>query len=112
MKPYETSNIQTALQRIKVAILSVVPDTLTIYLFGSYVHGTPHKDSDFDIFVVIPDSNVNPLDTEVKITANLYSNGFRKPVDLIVKHNTKFNQRKNLATLDKVVATKGVKIYG
>jgi predicted nucleotidyltransferase len=110
MKPYEASNIKSALQRIKAAGLSAVPDTLAIYLFGSYVHGIPHKDSDFDIFAVIPDSNVNPLDTEAEITANLYSNGFSEPADLIVKHNTKFNQRKNFATLDKAAAA-GVMIY-
>ncbi|MDR1156748.1 MAG: nucleotidyltransferase domain-containing protein [Oscillospiraceae bacterium] len=104
MHPYETPEVQAKLNAIKDAVLRAAPDTEAIYLFGSYVNGTPHKDSDLDIYVIVPDSDTNPLDTEVAITGFLYSGSFRMPVDLIVKHSGKFNRSKEYATFEKVVA--------
>jgi predicted nucleotidyltransferase len=112
MRPYETPDIQGKLTAIKDAVLRIVPDTVAIYLFGSYVNGTPHKDSDLDIYVIVPDSDTNPLKTEVAITGLLYSGAFRMPVDLIVKHSGQFNRNKEYATFEKVVARTGIKIYG
>ncbi|MDR2615517.1 MAG: nucleotidyltransferase domain-containing protein [Oscillospiraceae bacterium] len=112
MRPYETPEIQAKLNDIKDAVLRVAPDTEAIYLFGSYVNGMPHNDSDLDVYVVVPDSDENPLYTEVAITGLLYDGSFRTPVDLIVKHSGKFNRNKEYATFDKVVASTGVRIYG
>jgi predicted nucleotidyltransferase len=112
MRPYETPDVQAKLAAVKDAVLCAVPDTEAIYLFGSYANGTPHKDSDLDVCVIVPDSDTNPLQTEVAITGLLYSGSFRMPVDLIVKHSGKFNRNKEYATFDKVVARTGVKIYG
>ena len=89
-----------------------MPDTESIFLFGSYANGTPHKYSDLDIYVVVPDGGGNPLDAEVAITEKLYGGGFRMPVDIIVKHSSKFHENKEFATFDKIVARTGVKIYG
>jgi predicted nucleotidyltransferase len=112
MRPYETPDIQAKLDIVKAAVLSVVPDTEAIYLFGSYADGTPREDSDLDIYVVVPDSGVNPLKTEVAITGLLYGDSFRMPVDLIVKHSGKFRRNKDLATFERVVDRTGVRIYG
>ncbi|MDR1329055.1 MAG: nucleotidyltransferase domain-containing protein, partial [Oscillospiraceae bacterium] len=49
VRPYETPEIQDELNIIKESVLQVVPDTEAIYIFGSYVYGEPHKDSDLDI---------------------------------------------------------------
>jgi hypothetical protein len=59
----------------------------------------------------VPDSDINPLRTEVAITGLLYSGVFRMPVDLIVKQSGKFNRNKEDATFEKVVARTGVRIY-
>jgi predicted nucleotidyltransferase len=112
MRPYETPDIQAKLNTVKDAVLSTVPDTEAIYLFGSYANGTPRKDSDLDVYVIVPDSDVNPLQTEVAITGLLYSGSFRMPVDLIVKQSGNFNRGKEYATFEKVVVRTGVKIYG
>jgi predicted nucleotidyltransferase len=112
MRPFETPEVQVKLNAIKDAVLRTAPDTEAIYLFGSYVNGMPHKDSDLDIYVIVPDSNTNPLDTEIAITGLLYSGTFRMPVDLIVKHSGNFNHNKEYATFEKVVARTGVRIYG
>jgi predicted nucleotidyltransferase len=112
MKPYETPEIREKLNILKDAVLRVAPDAESIYLFGSYANGTPRKDSDLDIYVVVPEGGDNPLDVEAAITEELYGGGFRIPIDLIVKQSGKFLENKERATFDKVVARTGVKIYG
>ena len=47
-------NTQHDLVLIKESVLQAVPAE-AIYLFGSYAYGTPTKDSDIDIYVVVPD---------------------------------------------------------
>jgi predicted nucleotidyltransferase len=111
MLPYETPEIQAKLDIVKSAVLSVVPDAETIYLFGSYANGTPHKDSDLDVYVIVPDSEVNPIKTEVRIW-NALDRSFRMPMDLIVKHSGRFHSSKAYATFEKEIAETGVKIYG
>ena len=74
----------------------------SIYLFGSYANGTPNTDSDIDIYVVVPDSEVNTLELCAKI----------RPIDLLIGRKSKFENRKNRLTLEKVIADEGVKIYG
>ena len=48
------SQIQDELGLIKEAILQAV-QAEAIYLFGSYVYGTPNGSSDIDIYVIVPD---------------------------------------------------------
>jgi predicted nucleotidyltransferase len=46
--------INDTILAIKDSILSTVGESCEkIYLFGSYAYGTPHKDSDYDFFVVL-----------------------------------------------------------
>ena len=107
-------NVQKRIDLIKESILDVVPDTEAIYLFGSYVYGTPHKDSDLDIYVVIPDKIMdNPLDVSVDIRMNLLDKDMDMPMDLLVGKRSVFNRRKELAgTIQKTIAMKGVQLYG
>jgi predicted nucleotidyltransferase len=51
-----------------------------IILFGSYAHGTPHKDSDVDLLVIMPARNQH--DQAVRIRWRLAA---PFPVDLIVR---------------------------
>jgi predicted nucleotidyltransferase len=111
MRPYETPDIQTKLNAIKDTVLRVVPNTEAIYLFGSYANGTPREDSDLDIYIIVPDSDENPLKTEVSIW-NALDLSFRMPMDLIVKHSGKFHRNKRYATFEKEIADTGVRIYG
>ena len=106
------ADIQKDLDAIKESILKTVPDTEAIYLFGSYANGTPHEDSDLDIYVVIPDSiEDNPLDIGVKIRHGLYKK-LRLPMDLLVGKSSVFNRKKHEPTLQKVISSNGVRIYG
>ena len=109
---YMEATIQEKLNLIKDSVLKVVPDTEAIYIFGSYVDGTPHKDSDLDICVVVPDSVPDsPADVSMEIRKGLYKT-LRMPMDLFVKKSAVFNRRKQAVTLERVITQDGVMIYG
>jgi predicted nucleotidyltransferase len=113
MKPYEAPEIQEKLSVIKDAVLSVVPDTEAIYLFGSYAYGEPHKYSDLDVYVVVPDSEKRrQLDLQYEITHDISLKKLMFPCDLMVQYSNVFERIKNEPTIAKTVAVKGVKVYG
>jgi len=43
-------------------------NVLDAWLFGSYVKGNHHKDSDIDLAIILPDSSMS-FDTDVKLMA-------------------------------------------
>ena len=110
--PYMDSAVQENLRLIKESVLKVIPDTETIYLFGSFVNGTPHKDSDLDICVIAPDNVGRIIDLQAEVRGELSDTSFDMPMDLLIKRSAKFHQRKQVATFDKVIAREGVVIYG
>lgn len=82
-----------------------------IYLFGSYAYGKPTKDSDFDIYVVIPDNSVRPLIAMQQLGFAI-SSYQKRPVDLLVSNSSSFNKRKNIVScIESEVVKKGVKLY-
>jgi predicted nucleotidyltransferase len=46
------TTVQDELDKLKKIIVNTVP-VEQIFLFGSYAYGTPHKDSDLDLYVDI-----------------------------------------------------------
>ncbi|MDR2615048.1 MAG: nucleotidyltransferase domain-containing protein [Oscillospiraceae bacterium] len=113
MKPYETPEIKEKLDLIKDAVLSAAPETEAIYLFGSYVYGEPHSDSDLDIYVVVPDSvKKRKLDLEYEIIHNISVKRLGVPYDLMVQHSGVFERIKREPTIAGIVADAGVKLYG
>jgi len=68
-------------------------DPLKIILFGSYANGTYTEDSDFDFYLVIDDDR-----SVGQATDNAYHsiiNVKRRPVDIIVGTNSRFEQKRN-----------------
>ena len=53
-----------------------------VYLFGSHASGTPDRDSDIDLLVVVPDTV--PSGREVARAGRKSLWGLRVPVDLVV----------------------------
>jgi len=98
------------LETIKQAILDTIVVN-EIYLFGSFVYGTPHNDSDFDIYVVIPDESMRPIEAMQKIGGAISRKDIRA-VDVIVGKESVFNQRKQLPTIERTIFRDGVKLYG
>jgi len=101
--------IQRELEIIKDGILQSVAAE-AIYLFGSHAYGTPTKDSDLDIYVVVPDN----ADDLSELYADIRSGTRRKrtlPLDLLLARSSVFHRRKNGPTLERVIAQKGIAIY-
>lgn len=104
-------NIQRDLDIIKENVLKTVPAE-AIYLFGSYAYGMPDKDSDLDIYVVIPDAvQENPLKVGADIRVALYKK-LGVPVDLMVGKSSIFKHRAQGPTLQRTIARNGVLLYG
>ena len=98
------------LDAIKQIIINKV-DTEAIYLFGSYAYGIPKEDSDFDLYVVIPDDGIRPLEA-AQILNNAIYESQRRPIDILVGKSSDFHKRKLLPTIEKTVARDGVMLYG
>ena len=98
------------LDAIKQIIINKV-DTEAIYLFGSYAYGIPKEDSDFDLYVVIPDDGIRPLEA-AQILNNAIYESQRRPIDILVGKSSDFHKRILLPTIEKTVARDGVMLYG
>jgi uncharacterized protein len=96
-------------------LVSVIKNSLNveeIYLFGSFAYGEPNKDSDFDIYVVIPDDSIRPIEATHKIRANILPYQ-KRPIDLLVGRRSSFSKRKlSYSLVEHEVSSKGLKIYG
>ena len=103
-------NIQKELELIKEGILKTVP-AVAIYLFGSFAYGTNNEDSDIDIYVVVPDIDIDLVNLRGDIRMNL-RNKKSMPIDLLVGKASVFNRRKQGLTLENLIARDGVLLYG
>jgi predicted nucleotidyltransferase len=84
---------------------------IRIYLFGSYVNGTYTEHSDFDFYIVVRD-DVSDL---AKVTSQAYRSIRRvkqRPVDIVVGTESRFEQRKEIPSVENEVYHKGVLLYG
>jgi len=102
-------SIQQELELIKNSVLKTVPAE-AIYLFGSYAYGIPNEESDMDIYVVVPDSELDLVDIRADIRGALSNR--TKPLDLLIGKSSVFHRRSQGPTLERVIARDGVRIYG
>ena len=82
-----------------------------IYLFGSFAEGTPHEQSDFDFYIVVKDGTKDLVD----LTSQAYRairQIKRRPVDIILGTESRFDERKDQPTVESEVYRKGVLLYG
>lgn len=84
---------------------------LKIYLFGSYANGTYTKDSDFDFYIVVDDSQTDLISLMTQAYKSIRSIK-QHPVDILIGTQSKFNERQKHATLEHEVAQKGMLLYG
>jgi predicted nucleotidyltransferase len=104
--------IKSELEMLKQIILSNVP-TEEIYLFGSYAYGTPHKDSDIDIYIVMKDDTpMRESDAITEVDCGRIENMMEWAVDVMALKKSRFLYCKDGRTLERTVAEKGIKIYG
>lgn len=103
--------IQDELQVLVDIIIGVVP-VEQIFLFGSFATGTPHPDSDLDIFVVIKEgTDIREIDA-MKLINKAIRDKKTMPVDVIVSKRNKFNQRKYFPSIERQIAQEGMVVYG
>jgi len=96
------------------AITEVIKETVDcekIYLFGSYAYGEPHKDSDLDFYVVIPDDADRPIEVKRKIRANLGSLPRTMPIDIIATRSSRFADLSLLPSMERKIVREGVLLY-
>jgi len=107
MKKYDISD---KLEIIKKAILNAVP-TLKIYLFGSYAYGKPTKNSDIDIYIIIPDDYKNSLTYMMEKTlSNINDNNFPF-VDLFFVKESKYLRCIKYSSFEQNICKKGILLY-
>jgi predicted nucleotidyltransferase len=93
-----------------IIVKSVDPEK--IYLFGSYAYGTPHKDSDYDFYVVLKDdSPIKPLDAMDIINIQRIDFDTHMPIDVLANYKTRFDYRSTQPTIERTIAHRGVVLY-
>ena len=95
------------------ALCRVINDTVDvskIYLFGSHAYGTPNRDSDYDLCVVMPDNDMRPIDAIKKIRRALFDIQ-TTPLDVLVYHHSRFEERRSCTSLESKIAKEGVLLY-
>ena len=101
--------ISPEIRRIADTIRQAVP-VEKIYLFGSHAYGTPHKDSDYDFFLVVPDGGMRPIEAmqEAQLAVAKSMRWRTTPIDILATTRSSFDEMKNLITLERVVDRKGI----
>jgi predicted nucleotidyltransferase len=103
--------VQTELNKLKEVIISAVP-VEQIYLFGSHAYGSPHKDSDLDLFVILKDEvQLRDIEAAIKIRLAIAEHQ-SMPIDLLVIKKSRYLERKTAPTLERKVTREGILIYG
>ncbi|MCL2722256.1 MAG: nucleotidyltransferase domain-containing protein [Treponema sp.] len=103
--------IQEELDKLKELIINTVP-VEQIYLFGSHAYGTPHMDSDLDLYVVLKDDiQMRELDASIEIMKAIRKVK-TKPVDIITTKKSRYQWLITGPTMERKIAREGIKIYG
>jgi predicted nucleotidyltransferase len=103
--------VQAELDMLREIIVQTVPVD-QILLFGSYAYGTPHKDSDLDLYVVLKDdAGMRDIDAGLKIRFAIRDKK-KMPVDIVVSKQSKYRERRILPGIERVIARNGLVIYG
>ena len=100
--------VNQEIQRIADTIRQAVP-VEKIYLFGSYAYGTPHKDSDYDFYLIIPEGSMRPMEAMQQAQWALTRKMRRtKPIDILASTRSEFDEMKKLITLERTIDRKGI----
>jgi predicted nucleotidyltransferase len=100
-----TAEIRSIAERLEQSV-----NPQKIYLFGSFARGDERDDSDYDFYLVMPDTVTDRL----AVSQNAYRSlrGLkRRSVDIVVGSVSGFKERKNRKTLENIIAREGVVLY-
>lgn len=102
--------LEQEIDQIKERLISEL-SPIKIYLFGSFASGAAREDSDLDFYIVVSDDSPNIMDMTVKAYKSIRSVRSRA-VDIVIGAESRFNNRKDKAGIEREVAKKGVLLYG
>ena len=102
--------INDEILQIKNTILKTA-ECEKIYLFGSFAYGTPHKNSDYDFFVVLKDSPKNPIYIIQKIHRTIAKTNIRTPIDVLANYESRFYERSKHPTIERKIVREGILLY-
>ena len=84
-----------------------------VILFGSYAKDTYRDDSDYDFYIIMPDdTDKNMIDATAEAYRSLRNMHDRKSVDILMNKQSHFDYRKTQPTMEKIVQSEGVVLYG
>ena len=99
------SEINVIVEKIAVAL-----NPQKIYLFGSFAKGNQTPSSDYDFYVIVSDDAGDAIKLSQKAYRSL--RGIRKrSVDILVNHETKFNNLAKEISMEREVYTEGILLY-
>jgi predicted nucleotidyltransferase len=83
-----------------------------IILFGSHAWGTPNEDSDLDLFVIVPESDLSPAQRATRAFRAL--RGVRvEPTDIVVRTRAEVERHRHVrASLAGQILEQGTVLYG
>ena len=85
--------------------------SLKIYLFSSYAKDSFHTDSNYDFYLIVDDNAGNEFDIATEAYMSICKIGRKTPVDILVGHNSTFEERRTRQTIEKEVYATGVLLY-
>ncbi len=92
----------------KIIISNVKPKK--IILFGSYAKNDMRSDSDIDILILVDDA-VPRLREIMQLLYREISQVVNIPCDILVEHESAFNDRSQLPTIERSIAREGKVLY-
>ena len=100
---------QPVLQQITDLIVRIAKPK-KVFLFGSRANGTATSDSDFDFMIVVGDDvqNVRALRQLLHLEI---SSLISSPCDVLIEHESAFNQRSSLPTIERTILETGQRLY-
>lgn len=102
--------IESKLTTLKTTILKNIPTVEKIYLFGSHAYGSPHKNSDVDLFIVVPNDDLDTIELEVNIRDEVFTHNIFN-YDMLFETTGTFERRRQSFELENKVFTEGVLLY-
>jgi len=106
MKHLDDSLLREITERL---VTEFQPDK--IYLFGSHAWGVPTDNSDLDLFIIVPESDLSPVKRAVRAYRCL--RGMSVTKDIIVRTRAEVEKRRGVhSSLECEVLERGRLLYG
>jgi len=105
MIPQRDPTVEDLVRRLRSAF-----DPCTIYLFGSRATGTARPDSDFDVMVIVPESDESHFDRFKRARAALRD--FQPSVDVLVYTAQEWQEHSGKRfSIARQVRDKGIRVH-